>query len=180
MNVIHSNQSKTLEKNTLKKWFDELILPSFTFPHIKNNKSFGIQYNVMPLVQVIDCSQPDAIYQYDYKVSIYIHILIKVFSMNSIDLSIYIFWKVPGGKKPKKGKFNGYGSLTFSHLDYDNAKLYGVRNQKCLKISKRDLKSISGYFEQDVLMVCSYKYFKNLCKNHNKCVMKKRLWWSKY
>ena len=67
----------------------------------------------------------------------------------------WLLWKVPGGKKPKKGKFNGYGTLTFSHFG-GNAKLYGVRNGKCLKISERELRSISGYFEQDVLMVsCS-------------------------
>ena len=66
--------------------------------------------------------------------------------------------KVPGGKKPKKGKFNGYGTLTFSHLGNENAKLYGVRNGKCLKILKKDLKSISGHFEQDVLMVCTCTY----------------------
>ena len=79
LNIIHFNQSRTLEKNTLKNWVDELKLHLFTFPHFKDNKSFGIQNNVTPLVQVIDCSEPDAIYQYDYKVSIYIHILIKVF-----------------------------------------------------------------------------------------------------
>ena len=55
-----------------------------------------------------------------------------------------MLWKVPGGKKPKKGKFNGYGTLTFSHFG-GNAKLYGVRNGKCLQISKRDLRSISWY-----------------------------------
>ena len=69
--------------------------------------------------------------------------------------------QIPGEKKPKKGKFNGYGTLTFSDLGHDNsAKLYGVRNGKCLRISNRDLKSISGYFENDVLMVgriCFYR-----------------------
>ena len=51
--------------------------------------------------------------------------------------------------------------LTFADLSNDNSvKLYGVRNGKCLRISNRDLKSISGYFENDVLMVgriCFYR-----------------------
>ena len=51
--------------------------------------------------------------------------------------------------------------LTLANLDNDNSvKLYGVRNGKCLRISNRDLKSISGYFENDVLMVgriCFYR-----------------------
>ena len=51
--------------------------------------------------------------------------------------------------------------LTFADLGNDNSgKIYGVRNGKCLKISIRDLKSISGYFENDVLMVgkiCFYR-----------------------
>ena len=70
LNLIHSNQSKALEKNTLKNWFDQGKSSTFTFPHVKNNESFGTQNNVWPLVQVIDCSEPDAIYQYDYKVTI--------------------------------------------------------------------------------------------------------------
>ena len=62
--------------------------------------------------------------------------------------------QIPGAKKPKKGKFNGYGTVTFADLGHDNsAKLYGVRNGKCLKISNRDLKSISGHFEHDEVMV---------------------------
>ena len=37
--------------------------------------------------------------------------------------------QIPGGKKPKKGQFNGYGTLTFADLGNDNSnKLYGVRN----------------------------------------------------
>ena len=35
----------------------------------------------------------------------------------------------------------------------NSGKLYGVRNRKCVKVSNRDLQSISGYFEHDILMV---------------------------
>ena len=35
----------------------------------------------------------------------------------------------------------------------NSGKLYGVKNRKCLKVSNKDLKSISGYFENDELMV---------------------------
>ena len=70
LKLIHSNQSRTLETNTLKNWFRQVKLSTFTLPHIKNIESFGLENNVRPLVQVIDCSEPDAIYQYDYKVTI--------------------------------------------------------------------------------------------------------------
>ena len=44
--------------------------------------------------------------------------------------------------------------LTFAGFGCHNSiKLYGLRNEKCLRISNKDLKSISGYFENDELMV---------------------------
>ena len=53
--------------------------------------------------------------------------------------------------------------LTFADLSNDNSvKLYGVRNGKCLRISNRDLKSISGYFENDVLMVGKICFYRKL------------------
>ena len=67
LNIIYSNQSKTVGKNTIKNWFDQVKLPSFTCPHIKN-ENFRMQNDTTPLVQVIDCTEPNAIYQYDYKV----------------------------------------------------------------------------------------------------------------
>ena len=53
--------------------------------------------------------------------------------------------------------------LTFAHLGNDNsAKLYGVRNGKCLRISSRELKSISGYFENDVLKVGRIYFYRKI------------------
>ena len=53
--------------------------------------------------------------------------------------------------------------LTFADLGNDNSvKLYGVRNGKCLRISNRDLKSISGYFENDVLMVSKICFYRKI------------------
>ena len=72
LNIIYSIQSETIGKNTLKNWFNQVKLPSFSCPHIKNNENFGMQNDATPLVQVVDCSEPDAIYQYDYKVINYI------------------------------------------------------------------------------------------------------------
>ena len=70
LNIIYSDQSKREgNKNTLKKWFNQVKLPSFTCPHTQNNEKFGsMQNDTTPLVQVVDCNESNAIYQYDYKV----------------------------------------------------------------------------------------------------------------
>ena len=70
LNMIYSNQSKREgNKNTSKKWFNQVKLPSFTSPYAQNNEKFhSMQNDTTPLVQVIDCDEPNAIYQYDYKV----------------------------------------------------------------------------------------------------------------
>ena len=62
--------------------------------------------------------------------------------------------------------------LTLANLGNDNSvKLYGVRNGKCLRISNRDLKSISGYFENDVLLVGKICFYRKL---------QAQKWWSEY
>ena len=69
LNIIYSDQSTEGNINTLRKWFNQVKLPSFTCPHTQNNEKFGsMQNDTTPLVQVVDCNEPDAIYQYDYKV----------------------------------------------------------------------------------------------------------------
>ena len=66
-NTIYSIQYNKYGKNTLKSWFDQVKLPSFTCPPIKNEIS--IKNDVIPpLVKVVDCTEPSAIYQYDYEV----------------------------------------------------------------------------------------------------------------
>ena len=51
--------------------------------------------------------------------------------------------------------------LTFAGFGCDNSiKLYGIRNEKCLRISNKDLKSISGYFENDELIVSNLCFYK--------------------
>ena len=67
-NTIYSIQNDKNCKNTLKRWFDQEKLPSLTCPIIKNE--IGMKDDViLPLVKVVDCTEPGAIYQYDYKVS---------------------------------------------------------------------------------------------------------------
>ena len=70
LNIIYSDQSTEGNKNTLKKWFNQVKLPSFSCLHTQNNEKFGssMQNDTTPLVQVVDCNEPGAIYQYDYKV----------------------------------------------------------------------------------------------------------------
>ena len=41
-------------------------LPSFTCPTSKNE--IAMKNDITPLVKVVDCTEPGAIYQYDYKV----------------------------------------------------------------------------------------------------------------
>ena len=56
------------EQNELKDWFDQVKSPSFTCPQmeclvVKDEKT-------TPLVKVIDCATPGAIYEYDFKVNV--------------------------------------------------------------------------------------------------------------
>ena len=54
-------------KSGIQNWFNKVKLPSFTCPIIQNE--IGMKNDViLPLVKVVDCTEPDAIYQYDYKV----------------------------------------------------------------------------------------------------------------
>ena len=56
------------EQNELKDWFNQVKSPSFTCPQmeclvVKDEKT-------IPLVKVIDCAAPGAIYEYDFKVNV--------------------------------------------------------------------------------------------------------------
>ena len=52
-----------------------------------------------------------------------------------------------GGKKPKRGPFNGFGTL------YIGSGNLGMKMKKCLKIGLPNLKSISGNFVNDLIEV---------------------------
>ena len=67
----------------------------------------------------------------------------------------YIFvFQLLGTKNKKNRSFHGFGTLQFGDLnDNNSAKLFGLKNKKCLKISIKELISISGYFENDILKV---------------------------
>ena len=56
------------EQNDLKDWFNQVKSPSFTCPQPEclavNDE------NTIPLVKVIDCMAPGAIYEYDFKVNV--------------------------------------------------------------------------------------------------------------
>ena len=65
-NTIFSIQNNKNCKSSIKNGFDKVKLPSFTSPVIANE---SMKNDVIaPLVKVVDCTEPDAIYQYDYKV----------------------------------------------------------------------------------------------------------------
>ena len=65
-NTIYSIQYNKYGKNTLKNWFDQIKLPSYTCPTSKNE--IAMKNDITPLVKVVDYTEPGAIYQYDYKV----------------------------------------------------------------------------------------------------------------
>ena len=72
-NSIYSIQYNTSDKNTLKNWFDQVKSPTFTCPLIKNEEIGNMKTDkIPPLVKVVDCTEPGAIYQYDYKVISYL------------------------------------------------------------------------------------------------------------
>ena len=73
-NSIYSIQYNTSDKNTLKNWFDQVKLPTFTCPSIKNEAIGNIRKDKIPppLVKVVDCTELGAIYQYDYRVIFFI------------------------------------------------------------------------------------------------------------
>ena len=66
-NTIYSIQNNKNGKSTIRNRFNKVKLPSFTCPIIQNE--IGMKNDViLPLVKVVDCTEPGAIYQYDYKV----------------------------------------------------------------------------------------------------------------
>ena len=69
-NTIFSIQNNKNCKSTTKNWFDKVKLPSFTSPIIENEICMKNDV-IAPLVKVVDCTEPGAIYQYDYKVITY-------------------------------------------------------------------------------------------------------------
>ena len=70
------------------------------------------------------------------------------------DFLFYVLLQALGTKNKKNRSFHGFGTLQFGNLnDYNSAKLFGLKNKKCLKSSIKELISISGYFENDILKV---------------------------
>ena len=65
-----------------------------------------------------------------------------------------LIFQLLGTKNKKNRSIHGFGTLQFGNLnDYNSAKLFGLKNKKCLKSSIKELASISGYFENDTLKV---------------------------
>ena len=62
-----------------------------------------------------------------------------------------VFSQIGGGKKPKRGPFNGYSHILIG--DGNEASNYGFRNKKCIKVFSHQVRKISGVFENDVLQV---------------------------
>ena len=80
-----------------------------------------------PLLEVVDCADENAVYRYDYKLA--------------------------GGKKAKKGAFNGLSTVKIAK-EHDNQKYnYGFRNKKCIRVQSNRMIQINGNFKDDILQV---------------------------
>ena len=90
-NSIYSIQCNTSDKNTLRNWFDQMKSPTFTCPSIKNEAIGNIRKDKIPppLVKVVDCTKPGAIYQYDYRVIF----LYKMLKKNDLQLKLVYLLK---------------------------------------------------------------------------------------
>ena len=66
-------------------------LPTFTCPSIKNEAIGNIRKDKIPppLVKVVDCTKPGAIYQYDYRVIF----LYKILKKNDLQLELVYLLK---------------------------------------------------------------------------------------
>ena len=65
-------------------------------------------------------------------------------------------FQATGGKKLKKGPFNGLLTIKLPINTDSQLKSHGLCSGKCLKISSNRLKFISGHFDNDVLQVSDF------------------------
>ena len=62
------------------------------------------------------------------------------------------FWfQLSGGKKPKKGPFNGYAKISIAQPENKEKYYYGLRNKKCIQVYSDMVSQISGKFVNDVI-----------------------------
>ena len=76
--------------------------------------------------------------------------------MNFATLYAKYYFQATGGKKLKKGPFNGLLTIKLPINTDSQLKSHGLCSGKCLKISSNRLKSISGHFDNDVLQVSDF------------------------
>ena len=63
------------------------------------------------------------------------------------------YLQLNGGKKAKKGLFNGASTLVFGKEGSQEKMNYGLKNNKCLKIGHKSVTKIVGSFVNDLLEV---------------------------
>ena len=65
--------------------------------------------------------------------------------------SIFFWFQLSGGKKPKKGPFNGYAKISIAQPGNNEKYNYGFRNKKCIQVYSDMVSQISGKFVNDVI-----------------------------
>ena len=66
-------------------------------------------------------------------------------------ISIFFWFQLSGGKKPKKGPFNGYAKISVAQPVNNEKYNYGFRNKKCIQVYSDMVSQISGKFVNDVI-----------------------------
>ena len=87
---------------------------------------------------------------YSCPFNIVCHILIY-FIFNTKYCCFSFLLQIIGGKKQKKGQFNGQGKVLIGKDDNNEKYNYGLKYKKCIKLYSDMVSQISGNFVNDVL-----------------------------
>lgn len=104
--------------------------------------------NSEPVLKVVDCSDPNALYRYDFKV--------PFFKKTFCKISYHIFCplQLRNGKKPKLGQpFNGKAKISLGGSTNNEKFNFGFRSKKCIQVKSDRIVEILGSFVNDQLQV---------------------------
>ena len=73
------------------------------------------------------------------------------YSLSHSNILYFQYLQIIGGKKPKKGQFNGQAKVLIGKNDNNEKYNYGLKYKKCIKLYSDMVSQISGNFVNDVL-----------------------------
>ena len=71
--------------------------------------------------------------------------------MSHSNILCFQYLQIIGGKKPKKGQFNGQAKVLIGKDDNNEKYNYGLKYKKCIKLYSDMVSQVSGNFVNDVL-----------------------------